>query len=559
MMTSSRHKDREQLVRLAPEWVRAAHALFASRLGRATNPLIVVLIVLTILVPFLWANGERIAGWSISASTADRLAEPILPTAKPDELTLLVANINGDTNGDYEKLLLASLRDQSFISVRRVRRSIDASGNDVTLAKARAEAQAQALLRRTRAQILLWGEVLRGNGATLKLYWSVSANNLRQSKTGYYRPRDDNALPRAFHADLQGAVQTSVSNDARTISDVEGILEGASLNAYVDRTNKLIRSVDQLRDVRLSASLRASMAPILVLYGRLRRDELWVSQGLNAFRKAIQEFHSAKEPVNAAMTEIRFVRMLLPMGSEARDASMLDESVRISRDALSDVGRDVAPLVWARASAALGAALSESGYLSRSRPLLEEAVSAFRDALDQGAEDMSFHERGQAQRELGQALIRLADLSGGTEAYERADQLYLAMLSEVAPQHPGLIGVYQHERANALAKWALREMNPARIRAAIAAYREAAAPFAGDDRDLYAQSFVEGEIGELLLEFGKRERNAGFIKESVTAYQRAVRLLAIGEKEQSWLHESYVRATRALRDAEEALWGALAE
>ncbi len=166
----------------------------------------------------------------------------VLPTAKPGEFTLLVANINGDTNGDYERLLLASLRDQSFVSVRRVRRSIDASGNDVTLAKVRAEAHAQALLSRTRAQILLWGEVLRGNGATLKLYWTVSANSVRQSNTGYYRPRDDNALPRAFDSDLQSAVQTSMSSDARSLSDVEGILEDASLNAYVYRTNKLIRT-----------------------------------------------------------------------------------------------------------------------------------------------------------------------------------------------------------------------------------------------------------------------------------------------------------------------------
>ena len=125
-----------------------------------------VAIVLAIGGAYIWWQWDEIAKRpGVAEIVAWLNREPIIP-ARPDHLVVAVTHLEGDTNGEHEKLLLDRLANE-FVGaeVKPLDRLITLPAADTASAAiAKATDEANGFRTRAGADVILWGEVVRLGG-----------------------------------------------------------------------------------------------------------------------------------------------------------------------------------------------------------------------------------------------------------------------------------------------------------------------------------------------------------------------------------------------------------
>ena len=146
-----------------PDWKDELYGRLAAQVGPGVAWLLVFsLAVLIALTFFLVKNWKDVRNWRVVRFVAESIAP--LPRAVPGEYSVLVAKLDDDIDGSYEKPSLESLVEVAAVRVFRLGRHITPSGADLRLAHEGALKTAQTYLRKTGGQIVLWGSVITVNG-----------------------------------------------------------------------------------------------------------------------------------------------------------------------------------------------------------------------------------------------------------------------------------------------------------------------------------------------------------------------------------------------------------
>ena len=132
--------------------------------------------------------------------------KPILP-APTGHLTIAVVHLEDDKDREQEKLLLDGLS-HDFVEVDTlpVDRIVEWPDSGTEQArKKEAEANARDLLKKTGADVLIWGSVISlGGKSAMRLFWTPSREVSGAASNGKYLPQTESiALPEAFWTDLK--------------------------------------------------------------------------------------------------------------------------------------------------------------------------------------------------------------------------------------------------------------------------------------------------------------------------------------------------------------------
>jgi hypothetical protein len=111
-----------------------------------------------------------------------------------------VAQLVNDKDSEHETLLVDELGHFEGVETRSVGRAVASEAED----RKKAEEKAQSVLKKTSADVLIWGSVIsKGDKSAMRLYWTPAREALGAKSSGKYLPTETLALPEEFWGDLK--------------------------------------------------------------------------------------------------------------------------------------------------------------------------------------------------------------------------------------------------------------------------------------------------------------------------------------------------------------------
>ena len=375
-----------------------------------------------------------------------------IPKARADRLTIAVARLINDKDREHETLVVDELAD--FEGVEMIRAGLTVGPE--TLEKENAEKNARSLLKKTGADVLIWGSVISlGGKSAMRLYWTPSRELKGAKESGRYQPQTETlALPEAFWSDLKRILGLLIQvRLAELILGKKGHYVADRLAPLIVQVGALIESKEGVWEPETLAGVQFSLAIALSSYGEQtgKNEPLVESAGL--YRKVLDASTRGRVPLDWAMTQNNLGNALQTLGERESSTARIEEAVTAYREALKERTRERVPLDWATTQNNLGAALEALGERESGSARLEEAVAAYREALKERTRERVPLDWATTQNNLGAALQTIGARERGTARLEEAVKAYHAALAEwtetAAPYWHG-IAQKNLDRANAL-------------------------------------------------------------------------------------------------------------
>jgi predicted ATPase/DNA-binding winged helix-turn-helix (wHTH) protein len=232
---------------------------------------------------------------------------------------------------------------------------------------------------------------------------------------------------------------------------------------------------------------------------------------------------AATDPAERRAAVLALVPALTQQGGRNTDPALLEEAVRLCRDALDGIERDVDPVAWGALQHELAGALQRLGEQARSPALLDEAVACCREALKVRRREHDGNAWAESQSRLG-SLLRLQGLrdTGSERLLESVAALRESLKERTRSRQPLEWGRTQVMIGVALSQVARREGDLARRHEAAQAFRNALLEITRE-RAAFQWAATQNNLGIELAEIGEAEGGIETLQAAVDAYREALR------------------------------------
>jgi tetratricopeptide (TPR) repeat protein len=516
--TKAKQEVSADLKKLVEEWVKKRFGI----------PGILALAIILALgaIWWKWDDVAKVPGIS---ELVKLLSREKLPHADPDRFSIAVAHLDGDTNGDDEKLLVDGL--ERFVptdpksslpdlKILRFDRTIQLKGGDTELAKSRGHQEARRLLTESGADVLLWGEALRaGSEARARLYWTANSGVAHGKPSDLYAVQFE--LPKVFWTDMTQWLGLLVESQVAEFAKLEGQYAVARLKPFIERSRKILNT--QGWDPDTQAKVRIILAYALRVYGEQAGISQPLEEAIGDLKEVLKECTRDRVPLDWAATQNDLGMVLYRLGELEAGTTRLEEAVAAYQEALKERTRERVPLDWAQTQNDLGMALDRLGEREAGTARLEEAVAAYQEALKERTRERVPLDWATTQNDLGNTLWSLSLREAGTTKLEAALAAYQEALKERTRQRVPLDWAKtQNNLGNALQDLGQREADTAKLEAAVAAFQEALKEGTRERVPLY-WALYQSNLGNALNSLGQLEAGTTKLEAAVAAYQEALK------------------------------------
>jgi tetratricopeptide (TPR) repeat protein len=506
------------LRKIIEEWVR-------KRFG---VPGIVVLAALLVLggIWWKWDDVSKVPG---IAELVRLFSQEKLPHGDPDRFSIAVAHLDGDTNGDDEKLLVDALQrfgttdSQSSLSglkILRFDRTIELNGGDPELAASRGHETARRLLNESGTDVLLWGTVLRvGTETRARLFWTANSVAAHGKATDLYAVQFE--LPKVFWKDMTQWLGLLVESQAAELQKMEGQYAVGRLKPFIERSRKILATADW--DTDAQGKMRVMLAYALRTYGEQSGISQPLEEAIGDLEEALKERTRERVPLEWAATQNNHGLVLYDLGRRQANTAKLEAAVAAYQEALKERTRERVPLDWAVTQHNLGTALYDLGRRQADTAKLEAAVAAYQEALKEWTREQVPLDWAVTENNLGLALDDLGRRQADTAKLEAAVAAYQEALKERTRERvPRDWAATQNNLGSALDDLGRREVGIAKLEVAVAAYREALKERTREWVPL-DWAATQNNLGSALDDLGRREAGTAKLEAAVAAYQEALK------------------------------------
>ena len=271
------------LQKLATDWVIAHSAWWG-----------IIAVGFVSTAGIVWWNWEKIiklpgVAWLLALIFPKKESPPTpLPRPKPDRLAVAVVHLEGDQNGELERLSIEGLSEMDEIQVLRFDRVIaptDASVEDAIEAGHR---RARDLLAESGAHVLIWGTVLRNGTVTIpKLHCTASRDLPVEGRARRYKLSDELELPDTFRSDLTEILDLLVLVIGAYFTPEKAPTRGP-LPDFIKRIHKLLMAEGTQWPPATRQNLTFGFADLCFVHGvqDWKNDE-WLQMAQDAYETAI--------------------------------------------------------------------------------------------------------------------------------------------------------------------------------------------------------------------------------------------------------------------------------
>jgi len=344
------------------DWFSSWNASFERVRQRFGMP-VAVLLSLSLAGGLVWWNWDDIAKRPGVESILARFKQRALPAAPAGRLSIAVAHLDNDKDGQHERLLLHGLRQFEGVEVQQVDRTIEwPAADSESEAEKKAEETTRGLLKKTRADVLIWGSAESFNNQSLmKLYWTPARDVPGAKLTKEYQT-ETIALPPAFWSDLKQILGLlTQSRIAALTFDQPGHYVADRLAPLIAQVRALVQSKEGVWDPETLAGVQDSLTDALQLDGEQSGTNEPLAESIDLYRKVLDEWTRERVPLQWGATQVNLGNALQKLGDRESGMARLEEAVAAYHEALQELTRERVPLSWARTQVNLGNALQSLG------------------------------------------------------------------------------------------------------------------------------------------------------------------------------------------------------
>ena len=498
------------------------------------------------LVPLLVA----MAGGLIVAVNWRRLRNWVkqrdLPPPEPSHFTMLVADLDGDTDGRQTGHVVRALEGQAGIRVLRDGRClrIEEVGDRASNIAAAME-KGRKWLAGKNADVLIWGEVTEAN-RVLHLRLLGAAGPGEATATGYALGETYD-LPEDFGRDFSDVLVAAALAAAKPATEQRGRYIADLLSAPIVKLERLSDSPPAGFSQENIAAVRFAFATAAGVLGEQSGRSEFLDKSARTFRAVLKLRTRQAAPLGWAATQDNLGSALLELGKREEGTAQLEAAVSAYVAALEVRTREAAPLDWAATQNNLGNAFLEIGKREEGTARLEAAVAAYRAGLEVRTREALPFDWAATQNNLGNALLELGKREEGTVRLKAAVTTYRTVLEVYTREAVSFVwAITQNNLGNALLELGKREEGTGRLKEAVLAYR-AALEVSTRERVPLDWAMTQNNLGGALASLGEREEGTERLQQAVAAFRAALEGFEAAEA------AYYIRGTRESLTRAEAL------
>jgi tetratricopeptide (TPR) repeat protein len=384
-----------------------------------------------------------------------------LETRKADgtQFTLLVAELDGDTDHTQTRHILAELekqfpaRGEARLHVLPYPEALKPGPGERTAALKAAEERGRRWLRDKNADVLIWGEV-GAKDKVLRLRFTAPLGDGGGQKP--YKMNSTLELPPNFGSDLGAVLAAQAATAISPVYERSGEALAALIAPVVAKLKPLAENPPGSFADETRATLWQAYADGAQRLGDERGDNAQLATAIDFYKRVLTIRPRDKALLEWAKTQNKLGIALSLLGARESGTARLEEAAAAFREALKERTRERVPLDWAAAQNNLGIALQMRGERESGTARLEEAVAAYREALKEVTRERVPLQWATTQNNLGAALRNLGARESGTARLEEAvAACRAALLERTREKVPLDWAKTQNNLGNAL--WALGE------------------------------------------------------------------------------------------------------
>jgi len=364
-----------------PDLVAEIKAWFFAIFG--WSGLIVIAVASSLI--YVWRNWEELQKLAGIQFFVNRLKQQPIPRADPTQFSILVARLEHDSDDEQRRVVMQSLSEFSGIQVLALDRQITPEAADAAEGERLSHDLARSYLVAARAQVVLWGTVLKhGERSLPKLYWTTApTTRLSKDTDRYPANQHDLRLPELFWQDLTAVLGTVALTQASEFDAQRGSFVADRLQPFIDKLSTLLSAsaVATPWPPETRARIQYILADALTMYGEQAGNNAALQAAVKTYKEALCGYTRERLPLDWATIQNNLGIALWRLGERETGTARLDEAVAAYHAALLERTRERMPLDWAMTQNNLGSALQTLGERESGTARLDEAVSAYRAAL----------------------------------------------------------------------------------------------------------------------------------------------------------------------------------
>ncbi len=289
-----------------------AFRLLSRVFGKRRARLIVTAVVVVALLA-LWLGGV-----SITISNVADLFGPVsravvagyyrlmpVPQAELGTFTVAVAWLSDDSDYQMEKLIVDDLQEIGWIQVLEIHRVIRIKGGNRTKQLLEAQARASEYLRKSGAQILVWGAVLSdGTRRVPQLFLSSRPDPLNKPDQGRFPLNDALQLPPLFWKQLGSVLDLLVASQSASYLARREPAQIDDLQPFVDEVRKLLSESkgDPTWDKETTADVQNALAMALWSEADLTGRKAPLAEAIQILESLVKIYDPKNEQQSLGLT-----------------------------------------------------------------------------------------------------------------------------------------------------------------------------------------------------------------------------------------------------------------
>ena len=361
-----------------------------------------------------------------SASSPDESLPSFADMDKTDEdVVVLMPSFKNDRDDGFTNRLLETLKAAKMLDVRPFERELPSPGDRANLAKLIPfQTEARAVLEAQKADLLIYGEVLRG-GLRLRL---VALKPPAEGHAEALGVGDTLLVPHNFGSELANLIYAAVLAVALPLKPDRRDALLPYLTGAAEQSMKLLDVLPDKVDAEQIRSIFTALGVVAAAVWRAQHRDAILTAAVAAFEKASKEGPNELAPLVMAELKIRLGVALMELSSRTNDADMFEEDLDSFEAVASALEPAKYPREWGLDYLSLGNAFLTRGRAELAVDDCDRASAAYDAALKVFTREKDAARWVETMSAKGTALMTAGAIHTGTKELEAAAEIYREVL-----------------------------------------------------------------------------------------------------------------------------------
>ncbi|HLB30524.1 MAG TPA: tetratricopeptide repeat protein [Gammaproteobacteria bacterium] len=299
--------------------------------GQHFGPIGIWLSFAIISIVGIWWQWGHIKALPGVAQMIEWLEKKPLPEADTESYTIAVAQLGNDDQDVMRGLIVDELRNFGGIAILEIPEAVTADAAESNKQIQDGHNRARDLLKKTGANVMLWGEVIKHDNQTRpRLYWTTSLTT-GPHVTGRYEVKDF-SFPEVFWNDLKEVLSLVIATQAAEVDRLKGRYIADRLTPFIDRLERLV-SEPRWNETEL-AKLQLILANSYSTIGEQAGRSEHLERAVVLFRKVMSIYIREQAPLDWAATQNNLGNALRILGERESGTVRLEEAIRVYESTL---------------------------------------------------------------------------------------------------------------------------------------------------------------------------------------------------------------------------------